>query len=206
MAELALVHPAPKALSSAKPMPIHAAIALLVKEGARVLVAGCGDGALLDALSQQRAARVHGLERDPANVQRCIARGHAVMQAEPEADLANFPAGAFDYVVFGHAFLGLREPVALLRGAARIGERVIVSVDNAAHWRRRMTLMSEGRLQDWGGAAACTLRDFAKLASDARLHIERATPLSGSFPGAPFAKSLWRANWFAEQAVFLLAP
>ena len=51
-----------------------------------------------------------------------------------------------------------------------------------------------------------SVRDFAALAQDARLHIERATPLSRGNPGAPFAKSLLRANWFGEEAVFLLAP
>lgn len=206
MAKLALVHAAPSIVGSAKPAPIHAAIALLVQEGARVLVAGCGDGALLDALSQTRAARTQGLERNPALVRRCIERGHAVMQAEPESDLVNFPAGAFDYVVFAHTFLGAREPAALLRSAARVGERLIVSIDNAGHWRRRTTLLSAGRLHDWSAGAMCTLRDFAKLVNDAHLHVERATPLSDGYPGAPFAKTLWRANWFAEQAVFLLAP
>ena len=39
-----------------------------------------------------------------------------------------------------------------------------------------------------------------------RLHIESAAPLSAGKPGAPFAKTLWRANIFAEEAVFLLTP
>jgi hypothetical protein len=35
--------------------------------------------------------------------------------------------------------------------------------------------------------------------------VERATPISRGRAGAPFAETLWRANWFAEEAVFLLA-
>ncbi|HVY85095.1 MAG TPA: methionine biosynthesis protein MetW, partial [Caulobacterales bacterium] len=51
----------------------------------------------------------------------------------------------------------------------------------------------------------CTVRDFAELARELHLDIERAVPISGGQAGAPFAATLWRANWFAEEAVFLLA-
>jgi hypothetical protein len=50
------------------------------------------------------------------------------------------------------------------------------------------------------------LRDFAMMAREMRFTIERATPMSRGNAGAPFAMKLWRANWFAEEAVFLLAP
>jgi hypothetical protein len=49
------------------------------------------------------------------------------------------------------------------------------------------------------------VRDFAELTRSLGLKIERAVPITAGAPGAPFAKTLWRANWFAEDAVFLLA-
>jgi methionine biosynthesis protein MetW len=207
MAKLELVHSAPVLeLSEVRATPVHESIGHMIAEGARVLDVGCGAGALIELVAHRRKARARGLEIDPAKVHACVRRGLAVVQGDAESDLDNFPSAAFDYVVFSHALLNLRDPERALKTAARIGERVIVSFDNAAHWPARMQLMWKGRLASWDGAKPCTIRDFAALASDLRLNVERATPLSGGRPGAPFAKRLWRANWFAEQAVFLLAP
>ena len=50
------------------------------------------------------------------------------------------------------------------------------------------------------------MRDFADLAREMRFGIERAVPLSRGHAGAPFAKTIWRANWFCEEAVLLLTP
>ena len=49
-----------------------------------------------------------------------------------------------------------------------------------------------------------TKEDIEKVAEE--FGIETAVPLTNGRPGAPFAKTLWRANMFAEEAVFLLAP
>lgn len=206
MAQLELVHPAP--LLDLVARADHAAIALLVREGAKVLDIGCGDGALMSLLTNERGAIVRGIEIDRTKAHSCVRRGLAVVQGDVEHDLEEFPSGAFDYVVLARTLECLRRPRATLKQAARIGERVIVSTANAGHWRARMRLLTKGRLAraDEAAGALFTVRDFAEYARDMRLSIERATPLSGGHAGAPFAKQFWRANWFAEEAVFLLAP
>jgi len=206
MAQLELVHPAPLDLSTPEPRADHEVIAHLVSDGARVLDVGCGDGALIRLLTRECGARVRGLEIDPIKVHGCVSRGLSVVQGDAERDLDHFPSAAFDYVVFSHTLLKLRRPLAALRSAARVGERVIVSMDNAGHWRTRARMTFKGRLAAWREDAPCTVRDFAEAARDMRLTVERAVPISGGHPGAPFAKGLWRPNWFAEQAVFLLSP
>ena len=206
MAQLELVHPAPLDLAESEPRGDHAAIARMVEDGARVLDVGCGDGALIRLLKRECAARARGMELDPAKVHGCVARGLSVVQGDAERDLEHFPSAAFDYVIFSHALLKLRRPLAVLKTAARVGERVIVSFDNAGHWSKRVRLLARGRLAGWGDAAPVSVRDFAEAARDMRLTIERAVPLSRGHQGAPFAKTIWRANWFAEQAVFLLSP
>ena len=184
----------------------HAAIAALVNKGARVLDVGCGDGALLRQLSRERDARARGIELDPIKAHACVARGLSVVQGDADRDLEHFPSAAFEYVVFSHSLFCLRRPLAALKAAARIGEHVIVALDNAGQWRNRVRLMTQGRLTKWGDGQAVTVRDFAEAARELRLTIERALPLSNGNAGAPFARVLWRANWFAEQAVFLLTP
>ncbi len=206
MAQLELVHPAPLELTSAEPRGDHLVISRMIENGGKVLDVGCGDGALMQLLSRQRDAKVRGLEIDPNKAHRCVVRGMSVVQGDAERDLGEFPSGAFDYVIFSRTLQDLRRPQAALKQAARIGERVIVSITNAGRWNRRAQLLMQGQLGQTEGLHRYTVRDFADLAREMRLGIERAVPLSQGQAGAPFAKTIWRANWFCEEAVFLLTP
>ena len=55
--------------------PDLALIAAHVAPGSRVLDVGCGDGALLAALRDERGCDARGMEIDPANVAECVGRG-----------------------------------------------------------------------------------------------------------------------------------
>lgn len=214
MAHLELVHVAPE--ESARPRPDHQVITRLVEQNSSVLDVGCGDGALMRMLARECGARARGIERDKTRVRACVGRGLAVVQGDAERDLAAFPSGSFKYIILSRTFQSLEHPREVLRQAARIGDRVIVSIANFAHWRARMEFLQKGhipspQMQTPGWADSdilrpCSIRDFAELARDMRFTIESAVPLSGGRAGAPFAQKLWRPNWFAEEAVFLLAP
>ena len=189
-------------------------IARMVDDGASVLDIGCGDGALISLLTRTCHARARGLERDKVKVRGCVGRGLSVVQGDGEACLGDYPSGAFNYVVFSHSFQSMARPRETLRQAGRVGEKVIVSIRNAAHWRNRLRLLIRGRVTptadpNWADGElkrACSVRDFAALVREMRFSIETAVPLSKQRPGAPFARTLWRANMFAEEAVFLLTP
>jgi len=210
-AQLELVHGAPLDLDvSAPPRGDFAVIARMVEDGSSVLDVGCGDGALMSFLIRECKVRARGLERDKAKVRGCVVRGLSVVQGDAEADLSDFPSAAFNYVILSHTLLSVQRPNEVLRQAGRVGERVIVSVRNAAYWRRRFLLAQSGCApRGWAEGELerrCSVRDFARLAREMRFGVEAAIPLSHGRPGAPFAKTLWRANWFAEEAVFLLTP
>lgn len=211
MAQLELVHPAP--IDFDAPLSArgdHNVIAHMISEGARVLDIGSGDGALISLLTRECGARARGLEIDPAKVHACVKRGLSVVQGDADHDLTAFPSASFEYVVFSRTLQRLRDPEAALREAARIGERVIVTVANSGHWSGRFELMFGGRIAKARRGREIlhpmSVRDFVALARGLRMSVERALPLARNKPGAPFAKVLWRANWFAEEAVFLLTP
>ncbi len=193
----------------------HEVIAAMVAPGSKALDVGCGDGALLHLLTRERGVIARGMELSQAGVNASVARGLSVVQGDADRDLRDYPDNAFDYVILSKTIQAVRHPRHVLSELMRIGERAIVSLPNFGHWQVRAALAFSGRMpvtaalparwSDTENLHLCTIRDFAELARELRLSIERAVPISAGQPGAPFAKMIWRANWFAEEAVFLLA-
>lgn len=193
----------------------HQVIASMVKPGSKVLDVGCGDGALLHLLARERGAKARGMELSQEGVNACVVKGLAVVQGDADIDLKDYPDAAFDYVILSKTIQAVRHPRAVLKELVRIGERAIVSFPNFGHWRVRADLLTKGRMPNTASLPArwcetenlhlCTVRDFADLARDLHLTIERAVPIAGGQAGSPFASTVWSANWFAEDAVFLLA-
>ncbi|MDX2276520.1 MAG: methionine biosynthesis protein MetW [Hyphomonadaceae bacterium] len=201
-------------LTSPPLRPDHGVIVTMVSEKARVLDVGCGEGHLLTLLQRERAVRARGFDLNQNAVNACVAKGITAVQGDADRDLSAFPDGAFDYVIFSKTIQMMRRPRQVLKQAARIGERIIVSFANYGQLGARLRFLQQGRVSRPRGISAhwaetdlihpCSVRDFAELAADMHLRIERAVPLTRGHPGAPFAKSLWRANLFADEAVFVL--
>ncbi len=190
-------------------------IAAMVRDNASVLDVGCGDGELLQLLQKENHVKGRGMELSQDGVNACVAKGLSVVQGDADRDLADYPDNSFDYVVLSKTIQAVRHPRAVLKELVRIAERAIVSLPNFGHWRMRAELLTTGRMPNTPALPTrwcetenlhlCTVRDFADLARELNLDIERAVPIANGQPGAPFARSIWRANWFAEEAVFLLA-
>ncbi|MES1156377.1 MAG: methionine biosynthesis protein MetW [Alphaproteobacteria bacterium] len=193
----------------------HAVIAAMVADGAKVLDVGCGDGALLQLLARERGVKGRGMELSQAGVNACVSKGLSVVQGDADRDLSDYPDDSFDYIILSKTIQAVRHPRAVLKQLARIGQHVIVSFPNFGHWKVRTELFLSGRMPNTSSLPTrwcetenlhlCTVRDFADLARELNLTIDRAVPISHGQAGAPFAQTLWRANWFAEEAVFLLA-
>ena len=189
-------------------------VADMVQRGARVLDVGCGDGELLRLL-ESRGVDGRGIELSREGVNDCVAKGLAVIQGDADADLADYPDDAFDYVILSQTLQATRQPRVVLENMLRIGRHGIVTFPNFGHWRIRLQILFGGQMPQtdnlpyaWYESPNihfCTIKDFRQLCHVAGAKMEKAVALN------PWGKKLrltapwWFWNLFGEQAVFLLS-
>ncbi len=189
-------------------------IAELIDSGTRVLDIGCGDGELLQYLTNERDVDGRGLEISQARVRECVSRGLSVIQGDADDDLRHYPDQAFDFVVLTLTLQATRRPHEVVSELVRIGKRAIVTFPNFAYWRVRWELMLHGRMpvtetlkDNWyetPNIHLCTIRDFEKLCRNFSLTIEKRQYLShDGTPQRIQGSGVW-ANLFGEQGLFLL--
>lgn len=121
--------------------PDLAQIAAWIPPGQRVLDLGCGDGALLNWLSQHHGCSGVGVEISDDKVLACIERGVQVIQANIDSGLQMFARGQFDVVVLSQALQVTQETERVLREIGEIGSRCIVSIPNFGHWSHVLSLL-----------------------------------------------------------------
>jgi len=187
----------------------YAIIGQLIEPKTRVLDLGCGEGELLAWLKEHKSVDARGVELTGTRVQKAIARGVSVYQGDLESALADYPAGAFDYVILSQTLQETRDPLHVLRGMLRIGTRAIVAFPNFGHWRVRLSHLWTGRAprtklfpHDWYDSPNIhflTVLDFESLAKRQNWKVERSIFLSGRRQVRLFP------NLTAEVAVFLVS-
>lgn len=191
----------------------HLLIAEMVADGARVLDVGCGDGALLQLLTDTKQVDGRGIEIERDRVNACVARGLSVIQGDADRDLDDYPDDAFDYAILSLTIQATLRPKSVLENLLRIGRRAIVSFPNFGHWRVRTQLLFTGRMprtehlpDPWyesPNAHLCTIKDFAGLCAKVNASVERSAAFNSSGRQLSWAP-LDVQNLLGEKAVFLL--
>ena len=189
--------------------PDLAIIAANVASGARILDVGCGDGALMAALRDIKGVDARGMEIDGGNVTAAVARGLSVIQGDANTDLADYPDGAFDYVILSQTLQTTLRPDLVLDQLLRVGRKAFVSFPNFAQWRIRFALMYGGRMPvtpqlparwyDTPNIHHVTIDDFRSFLHERGVTVEGQWFLSGNKQTSAAA-----ANFRAQHAVFLL--
>ena len=205
-------------MSVAALRPDLAAIAAMIRPGARVLDVGCGDGALLEHL-KTKDVDGRGIEISQANVNACVARGLAVVQGDADTDLVDYPAQVFDAVILSQTIQATEKPRVVMEHLLRIGRRVAISLPNFGYWKVRLSLLSDGRMPrtrtlnyswwDTPNIHLCTLADFVDLTKECSATIVEAHALNNNGTTSPMkpeslTHSYMGPNLFAQGGVFLL--
>lgn len=190
-------------------------IADLVPQGARVLDLGCGDGALLERLRDERGAVVRGVEIDLDDIAKCIERDVPVYQGDLDQGLSDIPDHRFDVVILSQTLQVVRRPRLVLQEMLRIGKRGVVSFPNFGHWRIRGHLALRGRMPtteaipyswyDTPNIHHTTIADFRDFVSDCGAVVEREIAFVGrENDRMRIVRTL--PNLLADEAVFVLRP
>ena len=190
----------------------YAIISELVEPNSRVLDLGCGDGALLGWLADNKNVDARGIEIDSAKVRAAIARGVSAFQGDIDQGLADYPDQAFDYVILSQTLQETRHPLSVLREMLRVGRHAIVAFPNFGHWRVRLAL-ALGRMpatpalpDTWYGTAnihLCTVADFEDLCRERGWRIPRRALMNHRRSDGGGALRLL-PNLLAEVALYLL--
>lgn len=180
-----------------------------VPKDSRVLDLGCGDGAFLARLRDERNVIGVGVDIDPVNLITAVSKGLDVIQEDINDGLYCFTTNRFDVVVLAHALQELTHPHIALERMVDIGDEAIVSFPNFGHWLCRAHLGFKGRMpmsrampRHWYNTPNihfCTVKDFESLCSDLKIDIiERAT-IAGAAQGL---LGRWFPNLFATSAIY----
>ena len=117
-----------------------------VSPESRVLDLGCGDGALLKLLMENKKVLGYGLEIDAEQITECIRKGVNVIEQDLNSGLSNFKNNSFDTVIMTQALQAMHRPDLVLDEMLRVGKECIVTFPNFANWHARLYLVVRGRM------------------------------------------------------------
>ena len=152
--------------------PDFEAIAKWVKPDTKILDLGCGDGALLKYLQQERNIFGYGVEIDDNNILSCLKNGINVIQNDLESGLSSFASDSFDYVILSQTLQAMKHTEEIIQEMLRVGREGIVSFPNFGHWKNRAQVIcghmpvSDALPYHWYDTPnihLCTLGDFEEL-------------------------------------------
>lgn len=195
--------------------PYQQVIADTIKSHGKVIDIGCGKGALLAWLRDNKQVQGHGIEIEADRVAEGVANGLSLIQGNADRDLQYYPDKGFDTAILSLTMQVMRQPREVLEQALRIAGQVVVVIPNFGQIQTRLYLLLKGRMPvtkelsyQWyetPNIHFCTIKDMVALAEELRCTIERRVYLDKQGKAHDFCKDgAWGANLFGEYGVFVL--
>lgn len=180
----------------------------IIPPDCRVLDLGCGNGAFLKLLEQEKNVRGLGIERDQEKIIESIDTGISVVHGDLNNDLDFADDSSFDYVVVSNTLQEVERPDHLLAEVVRVGKKAVVSFINFGHIKTRSQLLLKGAMPEttslphhWYNTPnihLATIKDFRELCRLLKIRIIKEIPLGSN--GNLLAKVF--PNLFAANCVF----
>jgi methionine biosynthesis protein MetW len=176
--------------------------------GSRVLDLGCGEGSLGARLIAENGCVVHGIEVDPAGVERARAKGVEARAGDVDAGL---DAGddAYDLAIMNVTLQMVYRPGFVMREMLRVAPVAFVSFPNFAYWPARLEAAA-GRFprrplygRPWHETRHIHLfswRDFGDLVRELGARVTAAEHLGRGSLGPSALARLW-PNLFASVCI-----
>ena len=175
-------------------------IAKLLEKKSKVLDVGCGDGELMKYIYENITENVRGIEISKNKIQKCIARGLTVIEADAEKDLKHFPNSSYDFVILSQTLQAFLDPEKVLKELLRVGKKAIVTIPNFGHWKIRLHLLLNGTMpvtenlpDEWYNTPnlhMCSIRDFVNYCNEKKIKVD--------------CPNLGYANFFSELGIFII--
>jgi len=123
------------------------AIFEIIKPNSKVLDLGCGYGLLLRELVLKKKVEGLGIEISIEKIKSCLNSGISVIQEDLNEGLKDFKDNTFDYIVLSQTLEYIAKPVYLIQEMLRVGKKVVISFENLAYWKNRITFLLNGDLK-----------------------------------------------------------
>lgn len=183
----------------------------LIPPGSSVLDLGCGRGALLSRLLQNKNITGVGVEVQQDDICECIERGIDVVDLDIEGDLTCFGDQSYDYVVCSQTLQTIDCPDIVLTQMLRIGRCCIVSFPNFVYYKPVIQTLLTGRTPvtenlpfRWFNTPNrhyLTIRDFRDYCRDRSIRIlQRIALVKGRRESIRFLPS-----FRAEEVIFVIS-
>lgn len=185
-------------------------IAEIIEAKTKVLDLGCGNGELLCELTNYKSISGLGIEISLERIKKCLEKGISVVQEDLNEGLKTFQDKSFDYVILSQTLEYISNPIYLIKEMLRVGDKCIISFENLAYWKNRLSFLFHGSIEKRNSSECflhndqqqqlLTTRKFISLCSHHELNIcnvfhhpKRRFNLARNYP-----------NLFSKVSIFIL--
>jgi methionine biosynthesis protein MetW len=162
-----------------------------VEPGTHVLDLGCGRGALLTYLMQNKQIKGIGVDLDFHKISECVKRGVTAYQGDMRTFTRAFEDNHFDRVICSRTVQELDNPTDVILEALRVSRAVTVGFVNHGFWKNRIDTLVRGRktrnavyTTEWFESRPSnpvTIADFEHFCSIKGIRISRRVHLLGDW-------------------------